>query len=82
MIDAYRAALMNRRNFLGRAGSGLSGIALSQLLSSQGLLANPLIDPLQPNAPREPEFDPPAKRVIMVFCSGALSQLETFDYKP
>ena len=82
MIDAYRAALMNRRNFLGRAGSGLSGIALSQLLSSQGLLANPLIDPLQPNAPREPDFDPPAKRVIMVFCSGALSQLETFDYKP
>ena len=82
MIDAYRAALMNRRNFLGRAGSGLSGIALTELLSSQGLLANALIDPLQPNARREPEFDPPAKRVIMVFCSGALSQLETFDYKP
>jgi len=82
MINAFRSSMLSRRNFLSRAGSGLSGIALSQLLSSEGLLANPLINPLQPNARREPEFDPPAKRVIMVFCSGAISQLETFDYKP
>ena len=93
MIEAYRAAMLNRRDFLGRAGSGLSGIALSQLLALHGLLASdprrpgidprrPGIDPLSPNAPREPHFRPKAKRVIVVFCSGALSQLETFDYKP
>lgn len=86
MINAYRAAMLNRRDFLGRAGSGLSGIALSQLLTSQGLLANtprpPAIDPLRPNAAREPQFQGAAKRVIVIFCSGALSQLETFDYKP
>ncbi len=86
MIEAYRAAMLNRRDFLGRAGSGLSGIALSQLLASHGLLASdprrPGIDPLSPNAPREPHFRPKAKRVIVFFYSGALSQLETFDYKP
>lgn len=83
MRDQYRRALMDRRDFLGRAGSGLSGVALSQMLASQGLLGEegPDIDPLQPNAAREPQYVGPAKRVIMIFCSGALSQLETFDYK-
>ena len=84
MTAVYRAAMMNRRNFLGRAGSGLSGIALSQMLASQGLLGKegPVISPLSPSAPREPHHEAKAKRVIVIFCSGAISQLETFDYKP
>lgn len=84
MTAAYRTALLNRRDFLGRAGSGLSGIALSQILASQGLLGkeSPVISPLSPGAPREPHHEAKAKRVIVIFCSGAISQLETFDYKP
>ncbi|MEI6713870.1 MAG: DUF1501 domain-containing protein [Verrucomicrobiota bacterium] len=79
--------LLSRRNFLQWAGTGLGGIALTSLLSEQGLLASegpirPLIDPAHPYAPRPPHFEPKAKRVLMVFCSGAMSHVDTFDYKP
>ena len=29
-----------------------------------------------------PHFTPKAKRVLMIFCSGALSHVDTFDWKP
>ena len=32
--------------------------------------------------PRAPHFEAKAKNVIVVFCSGALSHVDTFDYKP
>lgn len=41
-----------------------------------------MIDPSQPYAPRPPHFPAKAKRVVMLFCSGALSHVDTFDYKP
>lgn len=70
------------------AGNGLGGIALAALLAERGALATPrsplrpAIDPARPYAPRETHFTPRAKRVLMLFCSGALSHLDTFDYKP
>ena len=65
----------------------MGGVALTQLLSEQGLLAadgplRPEIDPSRPYAPRVPHHPAKAKRVLMVFCSGALSHVDTFDYKP
>ena len=42
----------------------------------------PAIDASNPHAPRPPHFTPRAKKVLMIFCSGAVSQLDTFDYKP
>lgn len=84
--------LLSRRAFLGHTCSGLGGIALAHLLHSEGKLAHastapsapvrPAIDPLRPHAPRSPHFEPRAKNVLMIFCSGALSQVDTFDYKP
>ncbi|MEY5010298.1 MAG: hypothetical protein RLZZ253_1437, partial [Verrucomicrobiota bacterium] len=79
--------LLSRRHFLQWAGTGLGGVALTQLLSEQGLLAadgplRPEIDPSRPYAPRVPHHPAKAKRVLMVFCSGALSHVDTFDYKP
>src|SRR5687768_4424052 len=80
--------MLSRRDFLRWGGTGLSGIALATLLGEQGLLAaedgpiRPLIDPARPYAPRPPHFAPKAKRVLMIFCSGALSHVDTFDYKP
>ncbi|MSR58798.1 MAG: DUF1501 domain-containing protein [Planctomycetaceae bacterium] len=78
--------LLNRRDFLRWGGTGLGGIALASLLAEKGLLAappvRPLIDPAHPYAPRQPQFDAKAKRVLMIFCSGALSHVDTFDYKP
>ena len=81
--------LLDRRRFLESAGTGLGGIALASLLSKERLLADdekspirPQIDPAAPYAARPPHFAPKAKRVLMIFVSGALSHLDTFDFKP
>jgi hypothetical protein len=78
--------LLDRRGFLGRTLTGLSSIGLAHLLAEDRLLAagpfRPAIDPAHPYAPRPPHFEPKAKRVLVIFCSGALSHVDTFDYKP
>src|ERR1051326_269766 len=81
-------SLLNRRGFLQHAGSGLGSIALIHLLAEQGLLAadrkpiRPKIDPKSPLSPRLPHSEAKAKRVLVIFCSGAVSHVDTFDYKP
>ncbi|MBI3881447.1 MAG: DUF1501 domain-containing protein [Verrucomicrobia bacterium] len=79
--------MLSRRDFLQWGGTGLSGIALAALLAEQKLLAagkpiRPEIDPSHPYAARAAHLTPKAKRVLMIFCSGALSHVDTFDYKP
>jgi len=81
--------MLDRRSFLSQSATGLGNIALVQLLASQGLLGadtigpiRPQINPAQPNAAREPHFDAAAKNVIVIFCAGACSHLDTWDYKP
>jgi hypothetical protein len=75
--------LLDRRSFLGHAGLGLGGVALASVLGEQGLLAaGPAVRPDNPLAPRPAMFTPRAKRVLHVFCAGAVSHLDTFDYKP
>ena len=88
---AFQSPLLNRRRFLGDTGLGLGSIALTHLLGRQGLLAEnsdrreplrPLIEPGRPYGARQSHFPPRAKNVLVIFCSGACSQLDTFDYKP
>ena len=84
--------LLDRRGFLARTFDGLGGIAMGALLAEQRLLAadgrdgearpDPEIDPTRPHAPRRPHFEPRAKNVVVIFCAGALSHVDTFDYKP
>ena len=81
--------LLDRRNFLGQTGAGLGGISLASLLAKDGLLAadkqpalRPEIDPQKPNAAREPHFPARAKNVLVIFCVGACSHIDTWDYKP
>jgi hypothetical protein len=81
--------LLDRRNFLGQAAGGLSGVALASLLARDGLLAGEQVEPWRPEidaaAPlhaRGSHFPGKVKRVLMIFCSGACSQLDTWDYKP
>ncbi len=84
--------LLNRRGFLQSAGAGLGGIALSALLAEQGLMGKaaastldpirPMIQPSAPLAARAPQFTPKAKNVLVIFCSGACSHVDTWDYKP
>lgn len=75
--------LLNRRGFLGGAATGLSSIALLDLLADDRLLADqPNIDPARPFAARPSHYEAKAKNVLVIFCAGAVSQLETWDYKP
>ncbi len=79
--------LLNRRTFLRYGGTGLSGIALTALLGQQKLLGaappiRPKWSPEHPYAPRPPHFTPRARNVVVIFCSGACSHLESWDYKP
>jgi hypothetical protein len=79
--------LLDRRAFLQCGGTGLGGIALAALLDEQRLRAaeppiRPRVDPSRPFAPRPPHFPARAKNVVVVFCSGALSHVDSFDFKP
>jgi hypothetical protein len=76
--------LLDRRQFLSNSATAFGGIALASLLGRDGLLAAapPLIDPARPFAPRASHLPAQAKNVVMIFCAGAVSQLETWDYKP
>ncbi|MBV12198.1 DUF1501 domain-containing protein [Rubinisphaera sp.] len=81
-------SLLNRRNFLTGTTAGLSSIALASLLHDQKLLAassgpiRPAVDAAHPYAARPPHHEAAAKNVLVIFCSGACSQIDTFDYKP
>ncbi len=87
--------LLDRRGFLQNASSALSSVALASLLSQDRLLAGSpqengiattsssiLLDPKKPYAPRAGHYEGKAKNVLVIFCAGAVSQLETWDYKP
>ena len=84
--------LLDRRGFLGHMASGMGGVALAAMLAEQGLLADEAADTkkglqaslatLNPVAPRPPHFPGRARRVLHIFCTGAVSHLDTWDYKP
>src|SRR5262245_43776697 len=84
---------VSRRDFLFDAGTGISGLALIDLLGQEGLLAQEPSRPAlacagregfpgSPNLPKPPHFKPRAKSVISLFMSGGVSHVDTFDYKP
>ncbi|MBK9170237.1 MAG: DUF1501 domain-containing protein [Bryobacterales bacterium] len=74
----------SRREFLFRAGGGVSGVALTSLLAADGLLACDAAAPGPSTlfAPKPPHHKPRAKAVISLFMSGGVSQVDTFDPKP
>jgi uncharacterized protein DUF1501 len=55
-------------------------LAFPAILSE--LLAADSARPADPLAPKTPHFAPKAKRVIWLFSTGGVSQMETFDPKP
>lgn len=78
---------LDRRQFLANSVHGLGAVALTNLLCNDGLLGAEqqngiVIDPTRPYAVRPSHFKPKAKNVLVIFCAGAVSQLETWDYKP
>lgn len=77
----HRPQLVDRRSFLSTVGGGFAGMALSALLAEENhSKAN---DPrLVERGLEFPQFPPKAKQVIQIFVTGAMSQIDTFDYKP
>jgi hypothetical protein len=87
MSHSRKLALgLGRRDFLSNSAKALGSMALMDLLLADRILASepkaPIIDPAMPFAPRPSHFEAKAKNVIVIFCAGAVSQLETWDYKP
>ena len=61
-----------RRQFLGQMTTGLTGVALSRLLARELVAATA----------RPTHFAPKAKQVLQIFCPGAASHIDLWDYKP
>ena len=88
-ISWHGRRLLDRTAFVSGSAQALGSVALSGLLTQDRLLpgvsASPIvpnIDSARPNAPRPSHFRPRARKVIVLFCAGAVSRLETCDYKP
>ncbi|MDH3584525.1 MAG: DUF1501 domain-containing protein [Phycisphaerae bacterium] len=94
-LTLHGRALLNRRDFMRHTGLTVGGIALTRMLADEDLLAadnpaafggkapiRPNIDPHNPYAPRSGHLPTAAKQVLVIFCPGAVSHVDTFDYKP
>lgn len=57
----------------------LSQLLADEIQNSQSKIPNQNADPL---APKQPHYEPKAKRVIFLFSTGGVSHMDTFDYKP
>jgi len=75
---------ITRRHFFLNTGFGIGGMALSCLsnLSLRAESSGQPILPINPLAPKPPQFAPKAKNIIYLFMAGAPSQLDLLDYKP
>lgn len=67
----------SRRLALKQAAVGFGSIALSGMLSENARSA--VVDPL---APKQPHFEPKAKRMVFLFMKGGPSHMDTFEHKP
>jgi hypothetical protein len=71
---------MTRRHALKMAGAGFGYLALAGLLGQNQARADRRTPP-GPLAPRSPHFPARAKRIIFLFQEGAMSQMDTWEYK-
>jgi len=73
---------ISRRQALRSAGVGFGYLALAGLLDQNAArAASPESGVPKPLAPKPPHFKPRAKRIIFLFMQGAISQVDTFEYK-
>ncbi len=70
--------VFSRRHVLKTAHAGFGYLALASLLGQRGAAS----DSQSPLAPKAPHFPVKAKRIIFVFMEGAMSQMDTLEYKP
>src|SRR5439155_3380479 len=78
---------LSRRQLLCKCGMGMGALAMASLLQQAGLAAERSASPsapgpINPFAPKSPQFPGRAKRVIHLFMNGGPSHVDTFDPKP
>ncbi len=71
---------VSRRELLQNAAAGFGWLALSALASESSRAEERRYR--SPLAPKEPHYEPRAKRVIFLYMAGGPSHLDTFDWKP
>jgi Uncharacterized protein conserved in bacteria len=76
-----RYAPISRRTALKSAGAGIGYLALANLLAQTAPKPVRAAENA-PLAPRPPHFPVKAKRLIFLFMQGAISQMDTWEYKP
>ena len=93
-LSTHGRALLNRREFLRQSGMTMGAIGLAHLLAQDKLLAadeitvggktpiRPKIDPDNPYLPSGAHYHAEAQQILIIYCPGAVSHLDTFDYKP
>lgn len=88
MKQQFEMATLRRRDFLNNAFTGLAGVGFLDLLRREGWsgeLPEQTVGP-ETRAWRpgsgETHFPAPARRVLQVFCPGAASHIDLWDYKP
>jgi len=67
----------SRREALKHSAVGFGSIALSAMLAGESRSA-----PVDPLLPKQPHFEPKAKRMIFLFMKGGPSHMDTFEHKP
>ena len=77
----------SRREWLRETGYGIGGIALAQLLATESIAAQRPNGSPSPRGshnllPKQPDFRPRAKSIILLMQNGAPSQIDLFDPKP
>ncbi|MDE1163041.1 MAG: DUF1501 domain-containing protein [Acidobacteriaceae bacterium] len=72
-----------RRDILRSAGAGFGHLALAGLLGSLSKTAAAAeFNTLNPLAAKRPPLPAKAKKIIFLFMEGAMSSVDTFEYKP
>jgi len=75
-----------RREFVWEMGGGFAGLALTALLSADGIFPGNAgaghAVPKDPLAPKPAQLPTKAKACIFLMMNGAPSQVDTFDHKP
>jgi hypothetical protein len=73
---------ISRRQALKSAGFGFGYLAFAGLLAQNAPRAAAVESAAKPLAPKPPHFPAKAKRIIFLFMEGAMSQVDTLEYKP
>lgn len=74
------AGVFSRRQLLRDTGAGFGAVALSGMLGSTRKSSGE--EGVRPLAAKKPHYPVKAKRIIFVYMQGAISSLDTWEYKP